>query len=214
VKEKIMSSSLHEPATKDLIITHLLRHVPKYGWTIEALRHAVLDAGYAEGDEYRIFSGNMDQAIEYYLAMLDRQMETRLKEIDLSSMRVKDRILTAVMLRLRLATDHKEAVRKSLLYLSVPVRSSIALKSLYNTVNSIWYAAGDRSTDFNFYTKRSLLAGVYSATLLYWLEDHSEDSYKTRAYLNRRLDQVMMIPKIKTQVRDGISMVLKTLGCR
>jgi ubiquinone biosynthesis protein COQ9 len=214
VKEKIMASSLHDTATKDLIITNLLRHVPKQGWTIEALRKAVIDAGYAEGDEFRVFSGNMDCAIEYYLAMVDRQMEARLNQIDLSSMRVKDRISTAVMVRLRLVEDHKEAVRKSLLYLAVPIRSSIAIKSLYNTVNAIWYAAGDRSTDFNFYTKRTLLAGVYSATLLYWLDDNSEDSYKTRAYLNRRLDQVMMIPKVKTQVREGISLFLKTLGCK
>lgn len=36
-------------------------------------------------------------------------------------------------------------------------------------VDDIWYWAGDRSTDFNWYTKRALLAGIYTSTgLLIW----------------------------------------------
>src|SRR5262249_15967061 len=101
--------------------------------------------------------------------------------------------------------EHKEAVRKSLMYLASPVRSKLALKSLFNTVDMIWYAAGDQATDFNYYTKRFLLAGVYSATLLYWLDYHSPDSEEMRAYLNRRLDEVMMIPKFKQRIKDAFS---------
>lgn len=207
-----MESSLNDRDTKDLIITNMLKHVPKQGWTMDALRQAVVDAGYSPGDEYRVFLGDIDRAIEHYLGMIDRQMELKLNEIDLSSMRVKDRIMTAIMVRFRLLAEHKEAVRKSLLYLSVPLRNSLALKSLYNTVNTIWYAAGDRSTDYNFYTKRGLLAGVYSAALLYWLKDHSEDSYKTRAYVNHRLDQIMMIPKVKSQFQEALKLFCRTLG--
>ena len=129
-------------------------------------------------------------------------MEDKLAHIDLSSMRVRDRVATGVMIRLREIEEHKEAVRKSLMYLASPMRSKLALKSLYNTVDMIWYAAGDQATDFNYYSKRFLLAGVYSATLLYWLDDHSEDSEATRAYLNRRLDQVMMIPKLKQKIKN------------
>ena len=209
-----MSPALHSSEAKDLIISNMLRHVPEHGWTIEALRLAVVDTGYGEGDEYRVFSGNIDRVIEYYLTMIDRQMEDRLNEIDLSSMRIKDRVATAIMVRLHLLEDHKESVQKSLTYLATPIRNTIAMKSLYNTVNSIWYAAGDNSTDFNFYTKRTLLGGVYSATLIYWLKDTSEGAISTRAYLSRRLDQVMMIPKIKSTLGDGVSMMFKAMGCK
>ncbi len=198
--------------TQDLIISHLLTHVPKMGWTLAALRQAVLDAGYEEGDEFRAFQGNMDKVLEHYLDWVDRQMSARLDEVDLSSMRVKDRVATAVMVRLRLLETHKEAVRKSVDYAKHPTRVSLALKGVYNTVNTIWYAAGDTSTDFNFYTKRTLLGGVYSATLLYWLTDESEDNIKTRAYLSRRLDQVMQIPKVKAKLSDGFDLLRKKMG--
>lgn len=207
-----MSSEIHSPEMQDLIITHMLKYVPELGWNLATLKKGVIDAGYKEGDEYRAFQGNMDKVLEHYLAMIDRQMTERLGDVDLLSMRVKDRIATAVMVRLRLLEKNKEAVRQSLRYLRHPTRTSLALKGLYNTVNTIWYAAGDTSTDFNFYTKRTLLAGVYSATLFYWLDDESEDNIKTRAYLSRRLDQVMQIPKLKSQVSDGFSLLLKKVG--
>lgn len=207
-----MSSEIHSPEMQDLIITHMLKYVPELGWNLATLKKGVIDAGYKEGDEYRAFQGNMDKVLEHYLAMIDRQMTERLGDVDLLSMRVKDRIATAVMVRLRLLEKNKEAVRQSLRYLRHPTRTSLSLKGLYNTVNTIWYAAGDTSTDFNFYTKRTLLAGVYSATLFYWLDDESEDNIKTRAYLSRRLDQVMQIPKLKSQVSAGFSLLLKKVG--
>ena len=57
--------------------------------------------------------------------------------------------------------------------------------------------------DFNFYTKRALLSGVYSATVLYWLNDNSEDFEKTWQFLDRRIDDVMQIEKFKAQMREN-----------
>ena len=62
----------------------------------------------------------------------------------------------------------------------------------------MWYAAGDTSTDFNFYTKRATLAGVYSSTLLYWLNDRSPGGEATWGFLDRRIDDVMKIEKLKS----------------
>jgi len=126
-----MSDTIHCPETQDLIITHMLNYVPKLGWTLESLRQGVIDAGYKEGDEYRAFQGNTDKVLEHYLSMIDRQMTARLGEVDLLSMRVKDRVATAVMVRLRLLEKNKEAVRQSLRYLRHPTRTSLALKGLY-----------------------------------------------------------------------------------
>lgn len=197
-----METSIHSSEMQDLIISNMLKHVPTHGWSKTALKQAIKDTGFAEGDEHRAFMGNIDRAIEHYLKMIDRQMEEKLASIDLSSMRVRDRVATGVMVRLRLIEEHKDAVRKSILYLAVPIRSHIALKSLFHTVDSIWYAAGDQATDFNYYSKRFLLAGVYSATLHYWLDDSTEDSTATRTYLNRRLDEVMVIPRVKQKIKD------------
>jgi len=196
-----MTSSIHSAEIKDLIITNMLRHVPVDGWTQVALIKALKDTGFHEEDSHRAFMGSMDCAIEHYLKMIDRQMEEQLASIDLSTMRVRDRVATGVMIRLRIIEEHKEAVRQSLWYLAGPIRSRLALKSLYHTVDTIWYAAGDQVTDFNYYTKRFLLAGVYTSTLLYWLKDNSMESSATRAFLERRLDDVMMAPKFKQKLK-------------
>jgi ubiquinone biosynthesis protein COQ9 len=74
---------------------------------------------------------------------------------------------------------------------------------LYRTIDTIWFGIGDRSADFSFYTKRGLLAAVYSSTLLYWLEDRSEDSIDSWAFLDRRIASIMQIPKLKSRVKTA-----------
>jgi ubiquinone biosynthesis protein COQ9 len=87
----------------------------------------------------------------------------------------------------------------------------MAAECLYRTVDAIWYAAGDTATDFNFYTKRGLLAAVYSSTLLYWLDDTSEDSAKTWAFLDRRIAEVMKVPRMLSELGDRIGRIVGDL---
>ena len=74
---------------------------------------------------------------------------------------------------------------------------------LYQTVDDIWWATGDRATDFSFYTKRLTLAGIYAATVLYWLEDGSEDFADTRAFLEWRLAQVARLGRARQQLETA-----------
>jgi ubiquinone biosynthesis protein COQ9 len=84
--------------------------------------------------------------------------------------------------------------------LALPFNGPLALRLLYRTVDAIWYAAGDTSTDFNFYSKRALLGGVFSSTMLYWLNDRSPDDEATWAFLERRLADVMRFEKLKANI--------------
>ena len=76
------------------------------------------------------------------------------------------------------------------------------MRGWYNTVDVIWRAAGDTSTDFNFYTKRGLLAAVYASTVLFWLDDRSEDCAATWAFLDRRIAEVMQFPQVRARVAE------------
>jgi ubiquinone biosynthesis protein COQ9 len=89
---------------------------------------------------------------------------------------------------------NRPAVRRAIAVLSLPLNAPTGLRCLYDTVDLIWRAAGDTATDWNFYTKRTLLAGVYSSTVLYWLDDTSEDFVDTKAFLDRRIDDAMRLP--------------------
>ena len=119
-----------------------------------------------------------------------------------ASLKIRDRIKSAVRIRLERHAGNREAARRALALLSLPFNAPLALRLLYRTVDAMWYAAGDTSTDFNFYTKRATLAGVYSSTLLYWLNDRSPGGEATWGFLDRRIDDVMKIEKLKSQVKS------------
>src|SRR5205085_12427037 len=101
----------------------------------------------------------------------------------------------------------REAVRRALVVLALPHNAPPALRLLYETVDAIWYAAGDNATDFSFYTKRAILAAVYGATLLYWLEDRSPEFSDTRAFLDRRLADLGSL----TRLRDDAARLAERL---
>ena len=99
---------------------------------------------------------------------------------------MRERATLGVRLRLERWTSQREAVRRALAFSAHPLFAGRALRGWYRTIDAIWRAAGDRSVDFNFYTKRGLLAAVYGATVLYWLDDRSEGNKATLDFLDRR----------------------------
>ena len=189
-------------AQRDQLIEAALIHVPFDGWTQTALKRAAHDIGMDPADADALFPGASTDMIAWHSAFADRRMMTALAEIDLDALRIRERIATAVMTRLEQNAGDREAVRRGLSILSRPRNAPLALQLLYRTVDDMWFAAGDRSTDWNFYSKRGLLAGVYSSTLMVWLNDQTDDFADTRAFLDRRIENVMQIPKIKGRLTN------------
>ena len=114
-------------------------------------------------------------------------------------MKIRERITTAVKTRLASLRPHKEAARRAAAFLTLPLHAALGAKLLYRTVDAMWRAAGDTSTDFNFYTKRAILAGVYSSTLMRWFNDASEDEAATDEFLAARIENVMQFEKFKAR---------------
>ena len=185
------------------ILKATLPHVAFDGWSSAALSRGAADAGYDAVMAQRAFPGGARDLLRCHLDDADSRMLAVLDETDLAAMRVRDRIAFAVRLRLEQNMAVREAVRRTTVYLAQPQHSALALRALYRTVDAIWYAAGDTATDFNFYTKRGLLAGVYSATLLFWLTDKSPDCRATWAFLDRRIADIMRVPKFKGRLRTA-----------
>jgi ubiquinone biosynthesis protein COQ9 len=82
------------------------------------------------------------------------------------------------------------------------MNAPLGAKLLYRTVDTMWRTAGDTSTDFNFYTKRAILAGVYSSTMMRWFNDKSDDAAATREFLSARIENVMQFERLKAEVRE------------
>ena len=107
------------------------------------------------------------------------------------------RVRAIITQRLAANRPHKEAIRRAMAVLALPGNARTAAAITARTVDAIWHAAGDRSTDFSWYSKRAILSAVYGATLLYWLRDTSDDDADTKAFLARRLRGVGQLMRVR-----------------
>lgn len=192
---------MDETVIKDAIIEAMLPDVPFDGWTRHALAAAARRVGVDQVDLAVLFPSGARDAVAAFSRWADRKALERLAEKGLGTKTVRDRIADAVTTRLAVLAPHREAVRRALAFLALPTNVPLGLKLLYETVDALWYAAGDEATDFSFYTKRALLAGVYAGTTLYWLDDRSSNEVDTQAFLRRRLDDVLALPRVRARVR-------------
>ena len=117
--------------------------------------------------------------------------------IDSKPERIPEKIKKIIMIRLNLCEKYKEAVRSSISLTAIPKNTKISFNILYRTCNSIWRMAGDKSTDFSFYTRRISLAAVYTSTLFFWLNDKSNNNIETEYFLDRRLKDINKISSLK-----------------
>ena len=184
------------------------------GWTRGALSAAARQLALPAGEADRLFPGGPVQVLTHISERADLRMVEDMEKEGVAAQKMRERIKSAVRIRLERHAGQREAVRRALALLSLPFNAGLALKLLYKTVDAMWYAAGDTSTDFNFYTKRATLAGVYSSTLLYWLNDRSPGSEATWGFLDRRIDDVMKIEKLKSQVRSWTGGTTRTASRR
>lgn len=196
---------------RDEILEASLRHVAFDGWTAKALAAGAKDAGAGATGLARAFPGGPRDAAKHFGALTDRRMVEALgRQLRRKPMRTHERVAAAVRARLRLLAPHREAVRRLLAFLALPRNAGLAAKLLWRSADAVWRAAGDTSTDFNYYTKRALLAGVYGSTLLFWLADGSEDFAATDAFLDRRIADVMKIFSLRGRLKsagDGLAFV-------
>jgi len=155
--------------------------------------------------QIRMIWDHVHELVEFYSTHTDAEMEKRLGAMDLKAMKIRERIATAVKTRLAILKPHKEAARRAAAMLSLPMHVALGTKLVYRTVDAMWRAAGDTSTDFNFYTKRGILAGVYGSTAMRWFNDTSTDEKPTEEFLAARIENVMQFEKLKAKAKDVLS---------
>ncbi len=186
-----MSGTVQE--NRDRLLIAALAHVPFEGWSLAALKAGARDLDVDSGMASVIFPGGGRQACAHFSRSADRAMTDAFEPDELAGLRMHERISRLVAARLDALAPHREAVRRGMTLLAFPRNAPLGARLLYRTVDDIWHAAGDRSADFSFYTKRGLLAGVVASTTLYWLDDGSEGRIRSRRFLDRRLADVMRL---------------------
>jgi ubiquinone biosynthesis protein COQ9 len=181
---------------RDAALAEVLDLVPEYGWSMTSMR-----AGAADPDELSLlFPGGTADLIEAYGDLADRQMEQDAAAADFDGLGLTKRVRAVLALRFERQRPHRDAIRRALAVLALPRYAALSVRMTARTVDATWHAAGDRSADFSWYTKRAILAAVYTSTLLYWLRDYSEDDADTLAFLDRRLAGIGQLGKARGRI--------------
>lgn len=187
---------------RDRLLQAALPHVPFDGWSDLTLQAAIADSGVAPGLAKALFPrGGVDLALAFHHEG-DARMAERLAQSDLTALRYSDRVAFAIRTRLELVED-RELVRRGTTLFALPQNAAEGAKAIWATADAIWKALGDSSSDFNWYTKRMTLSGVYASTVLFWLGDDSPGHVATWDFLDRRIADVMQIEKVKAGLRDN-----------
>ena len=195
---KRKSEQDHLADAKRAVIEAALPHVVFDGWSDTTLKAAIADSGVdADLAKLAFPRGPLDLALGYHYQG-DADMRAAMAGLDLSEMRYSERVAKAISLRLALAD--KEAVRRGMAFFALPQNAGDGTRALWHTADAIWESLGDTSRDYNWYTKRMTLSAVYSACVLFWLGDESDE---TEAFIARRIDNVMSFEKTKAKFRNS-----------
>ena len=170
------------------------------GWSAESVVYAAQATG-ADPDlaRYAFRDGPMAM-IAAWVGHVDARMEAAAPADSLAGLPVRERIRRLVMARLDAVAGREEALARALAIMAMPQNVVAAAKLGWRSADRMWRLAGDTATDYNHYTKRAILAGIYAATLNVFARDDSEGKAETSAFLDRRIDGIIRFEKTKAQV--------------
>ena len=187
-------------STRDAILQPMLEHAAFDGWTADSFKRACSDGGLSEGEGHIACPRGELDMIAHWSRKLDQAIVDAVNAADIKSMKIRERVRFGVMARLEAIGVHEEAARRARARLLLPDAAAEAPQLLWATADTIWRAIGDTSTDVNFYTKRTILSGVFASTLSTWLNESDAAKPDSQAFLDRRIQNVMDFEKTKAQM--------------
>ena len=194
---------------KSIILQKLKKIVSDEGWSEKVLKQ-LLQNGVEKSDLVTYFQYDYKELLKYSLEELNNSLEKEINKINIINYSLNKRIKKILMLRFNILNNDKEFYKKTFYHLLIPSNNKIMKSSLYKSVDTMWYLAGDNSTDFNFYTKRLILAVIY-VNALFVLFNKNFDEVESN--IDRNLKKISIIPKIKDRIsfiKDNIPVFFKS----
>ncbi|MSP42281.1 MAG: COQ9 family protein [Alphaproteobacteria bacterium] len=185
---------------REAVLAAALPHVPFDGWSDVVLERAIQDAGADAGLALLAFPDGVRDLLGVFWASRDTALVQEISFRNLHNLRLSARVTEALKIYLELLRPHREAVRRALAVQALPPNVPGALAQLYRTVDAIWRAAGDQSTDFNFYSKRAVLAAVVASIVTHWLGEGGTNAEAMDAFIERRVANVLQFEKVKARL--------------
>jgi ubiquinone biosynthesis protein COQ9 len=188
---------------RDALAPLIPAHAAFDGWGEKALAAAAAALGIPAGRARLAYPQGAAQMVDAWFDWIDRAMLEAFPPETVAAMKIRDRIRALLLFRFQALAPHREALRRALALLALPGNALTGAGLAWRSADRIWRLAGDTASDFNHYSKRAILIGVYGSTSLVFLDDAGEDMAETRAFLDRRIDDVMRFEKAKARWKSG-----------
>jgi ubiquinone biosynthesis protein COQ9 len=188
---------------RDALAPRLPAHAAFDGWSEKAIAMAAAELGVPADRARLAFPGGAMQMILAWFDAVDKAMLAAFPAERIAALKIRERISALILFRLETMAPQREALRRALAVLAMPGHALEGTRLAWRSADRIWRLAGDTATDFNHYTKRGLLIGVYASTIFVFLDDRSEGLADTRAFLDRRIGDVMRFEKAKARWRSS-----------
>lgn len=186
---------------REAVAPRLAAHAAFDGWNDIAVEAAAFEVGVDPDLAKLALKGGPMALIEAWIGSVDAEMARRLPHEKLAAMKIRERITALVATRLEIAAPDREGQRRALAIMAMPQNVAAAARIGWRSADRMWRLAGDTATDFNHYTKRMTLSAVYASTLAVFVNDDSDGFAETRAFLDRRIENVMQFEKAKAQAK-------------
>ena len=190
--------------TKKIILEISKKYIFKHGWNKNLFTQISNDKKINIHNLNSLFPEGYISLLKFYLENLNKDFILRAKKLNLNNLRVHIKVRELILLKLKLYESERQIIKKTYFALLSPKNFNISSYALYKTVDEIWFLAGDNSTDFNFYSKRAILASIYSSVIFYWI--NKNDMELTKKFLDKQLSRVSKIPSLKKNIKNFVKL--------
>lgn len=191
---------------KTQIMEQFIKNCPFERWSENNLKISAANCGFESGYSLILFPEGIKDFTQYFIKSMNEHLIAELSKSN-EHVKTNDKIIYLIELKLQQYSKIKEAIRNLLQFYVLPSNVLLAQKHLWQTCDEIWYLVGDKSTDFNHYSKRLILAKIYSSVLLYWISDESEDYNNTKIFLREQINNTKKIGKFKSSINNFIKIL-------
>ena len=183
--------------------------VRKDGWS-EKIFQKLIDQKFIKSDLNYLFPNGYTDLLIFSLNEINIELEKKIKKINIINFPLSKRIKKILLMRLEILNNDLIFFRKTFNHLLLPKNSKIMKKNLYNSIDNMWYLAGDSSTDFSFYTKRIILAAIYTNSLFVL---YNKNLKNAESNIDKNLKRISKIPKIKEKfsfIKENMPIFIKS----
>ena len=187
---------------KQRFLNHFISIVQKNSWNIESFNKAQKKLKYSPNLLKVLFPNKLNDLVFYFSDFINKKMITVYKKKRINKKSLRLQILTLLKIRFSILNEYKSVIKESMVFLCSPSKQLLSSKLIFKTADFMWISINDKSTDYNFYTKRAILGTIYSVVILFWLNDKSNKLDKTYNLLEKLIMNMNFISSLKKCLKE------------